>query len=870
MLYRTNWLLPMAAVFLLAGVLSMGLPATTIAQLPNLTYYQDPNFTYPLVPTATAVGTWPVTLPATLPGNAGSIYLSFTGQNNGSGDVPDGFVGINQLDGSIIDTWDYWFFPAGSIYTNYGQGPFNVRGGRHTLDVVNDPYNAVIESDETDNAWGHQFVFTPYVLSESTPKMRGAPPAREGGWSSIIDGSLITTNCDGFRFNSSGWWNVITLYADDDADDYDLDLYPPATGSEDGFSSFIEDSMEFPGHLDAIIINRNTVGFADYDIGVTNYNDGGGQFVIEQVISQPSFVGDLLTVDLAANEYLRIWDTWIGDTGWVSVFVEDVAAAGEGIFVGWVEHDATEVGLSDINDWAVTDESGRAWLHRDFTTVGYYGLVIYRDPIDGGVAKTVTVKIEPTPPDLRPYQLTGWYAPLVPTPTPVVLGSPVILPDTLYGFMSETYLNFAVENFSEASSPPVDVAIYQDGWEDYPAHVVTTQTIYPFEVWAWNFQSGLEFPGGRHVLTLEADHIDSIHEIYEDNNIWGEQFCWSPLDLDFGNQFSHEHPGIFSGGWETITSGESLLINCDGYRLHTGSYYWEGLVLTQGQNSDFDLFVHHSYSGVKDGFDDYLASSTLLAGATDYILINNNVMPAGAFDIGVANDYGDEPYTVEAVGSTTLPPPSTGTHGPYEMLVSHMLHIHDLYLDQGMYAFRLDNVAGGVDWGFALHSCEDGLMGRSNAMLGGESWWNGPGQAEWFTVDIPTAGWHALAVFKAGPEGFDLDGAYQLTIMEGVSDVHDPVNIPSATALTGVHPNPFNPQTTINYELAVPASVELDIYDVKGALVRRLVRESMPAGHHAAVWNGKDDTGGRAASGVYLARFSAGNHRDVRKLVMLK
>jgi hypothetical protein len=117
---------------------------------------------------------------------------------------------------------------------------------------------------------------------------------------------------------------------------------------------------------------------------------------------------------------------------------------------------------------------------------------------------------------------------------------------------------------------------------------------------------------------------------------------------------------------------------------------------------------------------------------------------------------------------------------------------------------------------------------------------------------------------------FDLEGVYELTILQGVSDVHDPVDIPSATALTGVHPNPFNPQTTINYELATPAAVELDIYDVKGALVRRLIRESKPAGRHAVVWNGQDDAGGRTASGVYLARFSAGNYRDVRKLVMLK
>jgi len=863
MSYRVMLPLLLAAVFLSA--------AGPASALPNLTYYYHIGLTYPLTPTDTYVNALPVIMPTTLPGNSNTTYLSYAQVNNGDQPVPPS-VNMTMLgvDGEATQIMPTPALLSGEIYVEYGVGPFNVRGGRHTLGFEVDFWEEVLESDETDNDWAHQFVFTPYVLSESTPKTRGAPPQIDGGWSSIPHGSTFDYNCDGFRFSSTGWWNVITLYAVDNADDNDMELHAPSTGSEDGFIGSITGSYGWPGILDALIVNRNTVGIANYDVGVMNSNNGTGNFVIEQVVSEPAFVGDLLTVDLEANEYLRIWDTWIGDTGWVSVSVEDISADGEEIMVGWVEHDEMELVLGNISDWGITDESGRAWLHKDFTTVGYYGLMVYRNPIDGGLAKTLTVKIEQTPPDLRPYHWASWYAPLVPTPTPIVLGSPVALPDTLHGFMPETYLNFTMENYSNGSSPEVNVAIYQDGREDDLACTVSTQPIGPFVGWTWNLQSALEFPGGRHVLTLDIDYTDSIYEIYEDNNIWGEQFCWSPLELASGDQYSHEHPGPFGGGWETVTSGETLLYNSDGYRLHTGGDYWEGLVLTQGPGSDYDLTVHNPLSGVKNGFADYMAASGFLAGETDYILFNNNVMPAGAYDIGVVNFGGDEPYTVEAVGSTTLPHPVSGTHGPYEMLLTHMLHIYDVYLYQDTYTFRLDNLAGGVDWGMALHVYDVGLAGRSGAMTGGAAWVNGPGQAEWFTIDIATAGWYGLVVFKTGPMDFDLDGAYELTILQGVSDVLDPVNIPTATALTGVHPNPFNPQTTINYELATPAVVELDIYDVKGALVRRLVRESMPAGRHTAVWNGQDDAGGRAASGVYLARFRAGNHRDVRKLVMLK
>ncbi len=871
MLYRTNWLLLLAAVFLLTAGLTAGLPATAAAQEPNLTYLDNPSYLqYPLTPTTTYPGSYPLMLPATLPGNSPTVYFGFGAQNDGAVGTITGFRSVMKVDGVGADWWFVGIMPAGTGNFGLDRGPINVRGGRHTLEVFYDDQDVIPESDETDNVWAHQFVFTPYVLSEGTPKSRGAPPEWDGGWTSIVDGSLITANCDGFRFSSTGWWNAITLYADDNDDEYDLHLYAPSTGSEDGFFLTSVGSASPAGYLDVLIVNRNTVGVVDYDVGVVNANDGSGSFVIEQVISQPAYVGDSISVALGADEYLRIWDTWIGDTGWVSVSVVDATADGEDIMVGWVEHDATEIGLWGIGSWGVTDEYGLAWLHRDFTTTGFYGLVVYRNPIGGGLPKNLTVEIEPTPPDLLPTQLTGWHAPLVPTPTPVVAPGPAILPDTLYGFEPRTYLNFAVGNVSYGPSPEVNVAIYQDGMEDTWIYTFLSPVLLPFGIWDWYGPLAREYPGGRHVLTLETDHTDTIHEIYEDNNIYGEQYCWSPLELSLGWQYGHGYPGPASGGFTTLDPNEPVFYNCDGYRLYTGYANWEGLVLTQGPNSDYDLNIHHALVGVKDGFDDYLAGSAYFEGDTDYVLFNNNLLPPGVHDIGVENYLGEEPYTIEAVGSTNLPVPVAGHHGPYTMPISNMLHLYNIYLEQDVYAFRLDNLAAPVDWGFALHPNDKSYQGRHEAMLDGSAYLNGPGDPEWFTVDIPAAGWYGLTVFKATPFGFDIEGEYKLTILQGVSDVPDETDLPVATALAGVHPNPFNPQTTISYDLTLAAKVALEIYDVKGALVRRLVNETMPAGRHSAVWNGEDDAGRRAASGVYVARFSAGAHRDVRKLVMLK
>ncbi len=350
MSYRAMLPLLLAAVFLTVA-------GSVTAQLPNLAYFSNSDLTYPMPPTATFPG-GQAFLPTTLPGNMDTIYLSKGVINNG-GSALTPFRETHRLDGAIIYLYN-WSSMSGFTYIiEYGFGPYNVRGGRHTLGYIIDDLYEITESNETDNAWGHQFVFTPYVLSPATPKTRGTPPDRTGGFSSIIDGSPIYANCDGFRFASTGYWNAITMYAENDAEDYDLELFAPSTGSENGFISPICSSTSIEGYLEAVIVNRNTVGIVDYDVGVTNYN-GTGQFVIEHVVNATAYVGDSIPITLGTDEYLRIWDTYIGDTGWVTVKVDNPSADGEAIKVAWIEKDVTEIAILSITGWETTDEIGRA------------------------------------------------------------------------------------------------------------------------------------------------------------------------------------------------------------------------------------------------------------------------------------------------------------------------------------------------------------------------------------------------------------------------------------------------------------------------------------------------------------------------------
>jgi hypothetical protein len=100
----------------------------------------------------------------------------------------------------------------------------------------------------------------------------------------------------------------------------------------------------------------------------------------------------------------------------------------------------------------------------------------------------------------------------------------------------------------------------------------------------------------------------------------------------------------------------------------------------------------------------------------------------------------------------------------------------------------------------------------------------------------------------------------------GVPDVSDL----AAASLRQNFPNPFNPQTRIEFALDRAMPVELAVYDVAGRLVTSLVREHLPAGQHAVTWDGRTDRGNAAASGQYRYVLTTPTGRMSRSMVLLK
>ncbi|MGB2989094.1 MAG: FlgD immunoglobulin-like domain containing protein, partial [Candidatus Zixiibacteriota bacterium] len=95
-------------------------------------------------------------------------------------------------------------------------------------------------------------------------------------------------------------------------------------------------------------------------------------------------------------------------------------------------------------------------------------------------------------------------------------------------------------------------------------------------------------------------------------------------------------------------------------------------------------------------------------------------------------------------------------------------------------------------------------------------------------------------------------------------------NLPKQFSLAQNCPNPFNPETEISYTLSEAAQVKVSVYNMLGQKVRTLVNEYQAAGHKTISWDGTDEHGNKAASGIYFYRVKAGEFEDTKKMILMK
>ncbi len=92
----------------------------------------------------------------------------------------------------------------------------------------------------------------------------------------------------------------------------------------------------------------------------------------------------------------------------------------------------------------------------------------------------------------------------------------------------------------------------------------------------------------------------------------------------------------------------------------------------------------------------------------------------------------------------------------------------------------------------------------------------------------------------------------------------------SSFALHQNFPNPFNPTTTIQYNIPHSGEVNIAVFDIQGRLVRSLANLTQQAGSHTIVWDSRNDGGANVSSGTYFYRVDFNNAIIVKKLILLK
>ena len=94
--------------------------------------------------------------------------------------------------------------------------------------------------------------------------------------------------------------------------------------------------------------------------------------------------------------------------------------------------------------------------------------------------------------------------------------------------------------------------------------------------------------------------------------------------------------------------------------------------------------------------------------------------------------------------------------------------------------------------------------------------------------------------------------------------------IPLITELRGNYPNPFNPTTTISFSTIEAGYVSINIYNMRGQLVKTLVNGVLENDYHEIVWDGRDNSGKNTSSGVYFYKMRAQNYNSTKKMILMK
>jgi len=300
------------------------------------------------------------------------------------------------------------------------------------------------------------------------------------------------------------------------------------------------------------------------------------------------------------------------------------------------------------------------------------------------------------------------------------------------------------------------------------------------------------------------------------------------------------------------------------------NFSWVVSIVGDNPGDDYDLQVLDDYSGSTVGFDSVIGESVELMGVVDFVVGHysspqTTVYPAVTRYDGIDLDG----FAIDQTDATGHEAMGSGTWLGQVLESNRLADVYDVYLTGGQrYFFELQRLVPGSDLYFGIFPETPGaVFSRWDMLTFGIQF----GEARSQLVFEPAVdGWYPVVVHRLTQDRHqdpvEYDFRFEPTLMTGLPDDV----FPTAFALRSVAPNPVSARAQIRFALPAAGRVNLELFDVRGRRVRRLLDATYPPGVHSVLWDSRDGRGQQVAAGTYWARLSMGAKVKTMKLTVLR
>ncbi len=399
-----------ALASVIAGTLCI--TASPALSLPDLvSNWTAPGWTWPALPRAAPDGA-PTNMPlgsGALPGNSWSTYWNATVRNQSGENTGGPFSHFMFLDDYFqASNWSSFLLPNGYAFYMNHPAATPIKGGRHTMLSRADIYNEIFESNESNNDWARQYIWSGLTLSPNAPATRTYDP------NVFSTGVGPYWNNEGFEaFAGTHYWNVFAVIPEDASSDFDIHLSTeaPANVPQQGFGFPVASSSHVGWDTDFVILDRNVVPNGTYYAFVQNFN-GTANKVVEFDADQGTLFnpGESALFYLDSGEIVEMHEVYLQGGQPTRIQIRRVAGDSD-VYVGLFNPAGGFAGSFDAVAWASTIGLGpNNDLFINYTApVGdYYGIVVAK-PEPQSLAKTLHYSVVVSQlPNITRYAPGGW------------------------------------------------------------------------------------------------------------------------------------------------------------------------------------------------------------------------------------------------------------------------------------------------------------------------------------------------------------------------------------------------------------------------------------------------------------------------------